>query len=86
MFGVIYSATVATFPKTIFVTAAGIILVALVLLCLLRPDEALRAKMQRRVRRDEAERGRSRISKDLGIGSPSLTASNSTPSSSSATH
>lgn len=67
IFGIVYTETVATFPKTIFVTAASITLVGLALLCLLRPDVALRAKLQRRARRaDEAERGRSRISKDIG--------------------
>lgn len=66
IFGLVYSSTVATFPKGIFVTAAGITFVAVALLCLLRPDVSVRAKVQRRVRReDEIERGRSRISKDL---------------------
>ncbi|KAI0683398.1 major facilitator superfamily domain-containing protein [Cytidiella melzeri] len=65
IFGMIYSSTVATFPKAIFVTAAGTLLVALVLIFFLRPDASLRVK--RRVRRDDdSERGRSRISKDLG--------------------
>ncbi|KAI0084119.1 MFS general substrate transporter [Irpex rosettiformis] len=65
MFGVIYSSTVANFPKAIFVTAACTLFTALILLSFLRPDVALRVK--RRVRQDdESERGRSRISKDLG--------------------
>ncbi|KAI0346310.1 MFS general substrate transporter [Trametopsis cervina] len=73
IFGMIYSSTVATFPKAIFVMAAGILLTALVLLCLLRPDVSLRVKQQRRSREDEElERGRSRISKDLGRSSPAL--------------
>ena len=69
IFGVVYSATVATFPKAIFATAAGITLVALALLCLLRPDVALRLRQQRRgLRREEVERGRSRARKELSIG------------------
>lgn len=85
IFGVVYSATVATFPKTIFATAAAITLVALALLCLLRPDVALRARQRQRMsRRDEIERGRSRARKDLGLrvasplvrqGSPSASSS-----------
>ena len=67
LFGIVYSSTVATFPKGIFVTAASVAFCAVVLLCLLRPDVALRARPQRRLRRDEeeVERGRSRVSKDL---------------------
>lgn len=79
IFGVVYSSTVATFPKAIFATAAGITLVALALLCLLRPDVALRMKQQRRAHREEVERGRSRVSKDLGISSPVLVAQSSVP-------
>ena len=68
IFGVVYAATVATFPKAIFATAAGIALTALVFLCLLRPDIALRARQRQRMsRRDEIERGRSRARKDLGL-------------------
>ena len=74
-----YGSTVATYPKAIFATAAGITLVALALLCLLRPDVALRVKQQRRIRREEAERGRSRVSKVLDLGSPTLPAQGSSP-------
>ncbi|KIP10989.1 hypothetical protein PHLGIDRAFT_21891 [Phlebiopsis gigantea 11061_1 CR5-6] len=77
IFGILYGSTVATYPKAIFATAAGITLVALALLCLLRPDVALRLKQQRRVRREEAERGRSRVSKVLDLGSPVLSAQGS---------
>lgn len=77
----VYSATVATFPKAIFATAAGISFVALALLYLLRPDVALRMKQQRRSRREEVERGRSRVSKDLGISSPVIIAYSSSPES-----
>ena len=73
IFGVVYSATVAQFPKAIFATAAAITLVALALLCLLRPDVALRLKQQRRgARREEVERGRSRARKDLTVSPPML--------------
>jgi hypothetical protein len=69
MFGMVYSSTVATFPKAIFVTAAGTLFMSFTLLCFLRPDVYLRAR--RRVRVDEErERGRSRVSKDLGRASP----------------
>ena len=83
IFGLVYSLTVATFPKAIFATAAGITCVALALLFLLRPDVALRMRQQRRgARRDEVERGRSRARKELSIGSPVLgqaSSSTSTP-------
>ncbi|EMD33326.1 hypothetical protein CERSUDRAFT_57074 [Gelatoporia subvermispora B] len=58
MFGLIYSETVAKFPKAIFATAAGILVVSTALLCMLRPDA--RARMDA-----EVERGRSRVSKDI---------------------
>lgn len=84
MFGVVYSATVATFPKAIFATAAAVTLVALALLCLLRPDAALRAKQRQRINRhDEIERGRSRVRKDLGLSSPPLSAGQNSASTSS---
>ena len=84
IFGIIYGSTVATCPKAIFATAAGITFVALALLCLLRPDVALRVKQQRRARREEAERGRSRVSKVLDLGSPLLAPQGSGSSSRSA--
>ncbi|EIN14738.1 MFS general substrate transporter [Punctularia strigosozonata HHB-11173 SS5] len=37
VFGVLYANTVGTYPKAIFVAAAGILFVALVLVCFLRP-------------------------------------------------
>lgn len=68
LFGLIYSETVAQYPKAIFVTAAGMITVALALLFLVRPDVG--RKVQRRSARAqmevEIERGRSRVSKDIG--------------------
>ncbi len=69
MFGLIYSETVATFPKTIFVVAAGILLFALVCMMLVRnPVDSFKGKglgKKKVYREDEVERGRSRISKDL---------------------
>jgi len=87
LFGLIYSTTVAKFPKAIFVTAAGIIFVAISLLFLLRPDMGIKPKSQRTrlTSAEEAERGRSRISKDLGRASFSSYGPPSPPSSSSST-
>jgi len=84
IFGVVYGATVGTFPKAIFATAAAITLVALALLCLLRPDVALRARQRQRMNRhDETERGRSRARKDLGVSTSSPFACQITSSASS---
>ncbi|KAI0706765.1 major facilitator superfamily domain-containing protein [Cerioporus squamosus] len=44
LFGIIYSGTVATFPKTIFAFAASMIFVSLVILFLLRPDAMLKPR------------------------------------------
>ncbi|RDX44016.1 hypothetical protein OH76DRAFT_1541666 [Lentinus brumalis] len=75
IFGLIYSGTVATFPKTIFAFAASMIFVALAILFLLRPEAML--KSRRKGKRVGAEpgaleahldipaRGRSRKSKDI---------------------
>ncbi|GJE85679.1 MFS general substrate transporter [Phanerochaete sordida] len=83
LFGVVYSATVATFPKAIFATAAAVTLIALALLCLLRPDVALRARQRQRANlREEIERGRSRVRKELTLStSPALGESSSGSSS-----
>ncbi|KAJ7101611.1 major facilitator superfamily domain-containing protein [Mycena crocata] len=79
LFGLIYSGTVATFPKAVFVTAMGILSAALVATLLVRsPLAEVKDKASMRRRRavppeDEEERGRSRVSKDLrgGYGSTS---------------
>ena len=51
IFGLVYSTTVAVFPKGIFVLAASIVLVSLVLLVFVRPhlvvDEHLRQQKQK---------------------------------------
>ncbi|KAJ7723459.1 major facilitator superfamily domain-containing protein [Mycena maculata] len=71
LFGLVYSGTVATYPKAVFATAIGILFVALAAMLLARsPLGDLKGKAPvRRRRRDaaeEEERGRSRVSKDLG--------------------
>lgn len=67
LFGLIYSGTVARFPKTIFITASGILTVALSCMFLVVSPLAKRAsgKGKKRAAIEEVERGRSRASKDL---------------------
>ena len=72
MFGTIYSKTVATYPKTIFVVAGSMALASIVVLLLLRPDALIKPRRKgKRVTpgaleaRVEPLRGRSRKSKDL---------------------
>ncbi|KAF5359873.1 hypothetical protein D9756_003450 [Leucocoprinus leucothites] len=63
MFGLVYSSTVAAMPKAIFMVAAGMLSVSLLLMLLVRnPVQKIGKK---RKRRGEGERGRSRVSKDL---------------------
>ena len=64
LFGLIYSTTVATFPKTIFTVAAVICVASLALLFMIRPDTARGKRKCARVEAD-IERGRSRVNKDL---------------------
>jgi len=74
LFGVIYSNTVASYPKAIFATAAGLVLLSIALTLFVRPDVSLSVhKMSRDSRRRLAEenRGRSRSSKDLRGGAAS---------------
>ncbi|KAJ7047886.1 major facilitator superfamily domain-containing protein [Mycena alexandri] len=82
LFGLVYSGTVATFPKAVFCTALGMLVLALTATLLVRSPLPLthnkgKAPAVRRQRRighgdEEAEaRGRSRRSKDLGYGSTS---------------
>ncbi|KAH9930091.1 uncharacterized protein B0H18DRAFT_995187 [Fomitopsis serialis] len=59
IFGLIYSETVATFPKAIFVAAGGFAFAAFICLSLIRPDAGVK------VRRRGDGRGRSRVSKDI---------------------
>ncbi|KAF7327804.1 hypothetical protein MKEN_00360200 [Mycena kentingensis (nom. inval.)] len=73
LFGLIYSGTVATYPKAVFVAAVGILVATLMALFLVRSPLAgtrsrLRGVSERRQRRiswEEEHRGRSRVSKDL---------------------
>ncbi|RPD54326.1 MFS general substrate transporter [Lentinus tigrinus ALCF2SS1-7] len=74
LFGIIYSNTVATFPKTIFAFAGSLVFVSLVVFILLRPDAMLKPHGKgKRVGAGPATleahldipRGRSRKSKDI---------------------
>ncbi|KAH0585168.1 hypothetical protein H2248_008424 [Termitomyces sp. 'cryptogamus'] len=69
LFGMVYSGTVATFPKAVFVTAGGLLVCALVLAFLVR-GPVVQEKKRNSTRISEErergrERGRSRVSKDL---------------------
>jgi len=69
LFGLIYSGTVAKYPKAIFVTAAGLLLGSLTMMISMRvlirrkSDGPAIGVKGKKARYDE--RGRSRISKDL---------------------
>lgn len=69
IFGLIYSGTVATYPKAIFTIAGGILVVALMAVMLVKnPVDLFKGKKSMRWVKDsdeEVERGRSRASKDL---------------------
>lgn len=71
LFGLVYSNTVARFPKAIFFVAAAILIYALVMVLLVRNPVRPSKKGKRVIwthsrRRDvQVERGRSRVSKDL---------------------
>jgi len=73
LFGLVYSETVAKYPKAVFILAAGILFVVFVLLMLIEKpsvvpgvDRVKKGKGKGRVRRYiDVERGRSRVSKDL---------------------
>lgn len=67
LFGLVYSATVAQHPKAIFILAAALLLTAIALLSLVRPQaQGAKVKRGNAVRAEvEIERGRSRVSKDL---------------------
>jgi len=63
LFGLIYSTTVAVFPKALFIAAAAICVISLALVFMIRPDAGTKGKRKRPW--VEVERGRSRVSKDL---------------------
>lgn len=72
LFGLIYSGTVAAFPKAIFVTAGGILVCSLMLVMLVRGPTMPRTgsvngkgKGKGKKKATGGERGRSRASKDL---------------------
>ncbi|KAJ7265904.1 major facilitator superfamily domain-containing protein [Mycena haematopus] len=82
LFGLIYSGTVAMFPKAVFVTAIGILFVALMATMFVRsPLIDVKGKLPARRQRtaEEEERGRSRASKDLRGGFGSTSGSGSSP-------
>lgn len=67
IFGLIYSETVGTFPKAIFVAAGCFAFAAFIFLSLIRPDAGIkvRRRVPRRLDDSGVERGRSRVSKDI---------------------
>ncbi|OAX35660.1 hypothetical protein K503DRAFT_722626, partial [Rhizopogon vinicolor AM-OR11-026] len=76
VFGVIYSSTVASFPKAVFGVACALVLVSIALTILVRSDVSLSMKPKKvkakgkaivkpNLRYQEISRGRSRVSKDL---------------------
>lgn len=73
LFGLIYGTTVAHYPKTIFITAAGILCLAIVLIFTLRPERQFKHLLAHAAAADgepdpaetDAERGRSRSRKDI---------------------
>ncbi|KAI0833783.1 major facilitator superfamily domain-containing protein [Trametes gibbosa] len=71
LFGIIYSETVAKYPTAIFAVAAGIIVIAIAVLCLIRPDASLKTRRKPKrltpgsIEAQVERRGRPRASKDL---------------------
>ncbi|KAG1729637.1 major facilitator superfamily domain-containing protein [Suillus paluster] len=49
LFGVIYSSTVASFPKAMFATAGGLVLLSIALTILIRPDVSLSVMKRKKV-------------------------------------
>ena len=81
LFGIVYTNTVASYPKTIFILATGLLFVSIVLLYLIRPDAGdIKGKRKRIRALAEDRRGRSRVSKDLRIGTSSDDGSSSVTS------
>ncbi|KAI0059215.1 MFS general substrate transporter [Artomyces pyxidatus] len=87
LFGLVYSSTVAQFPKAIFMVAASLVLVSFSMMLLIRPDpDAPLARItakgkgkSRRIVTPEPERGRSRVVKPVGDGSTRVVSGESTP-------
>ncbi|TBU42587.1 major facilitator superfamily domain-containing protein [Dichomitus squalens] len=73
LFGIIYSKTVATYPKAIYVVAGSMVFASFVILLLLRPDAPIKPARRKGKRvgpgaveaRVEPPRGRSRKNKDI---------------------
>ncbi|KIY64181.1 hypothetical protein CYLTODRAFT_358854 [Cylindrobasidium torrendii FP15055 ss-10] len=66
MFGLIYSSTVATYPKAVFAVAACVLVFGLVCLLLAQsPLQTFKKAKRRLADEEEAARGRSRVSKDV---------------------
>ena len=71
LFGLVYSESVATLPKAVFMLAASILVIGVLLMLLVKnpgkvPVVGQKGKTKGRSRRYlEVERGRSRVSKDL---------------------
>lgn len=65
----VYSVTVAAYPKAIFVVGGGLLVVSIAVLFLVRPPRVsgpVEVRVERRVEVDaERSRGRSRQSKDI---------------------
>lgn len=94
LFGLVYSTTVASFPRAIFVVAAGLILLSIILTFFIRTPGRVANRRKtttvpaaihitsKKARRwcEEENRGRSRVSKDLrgGAASPLYGATNNT--------
>ncbi|KAF8520540.1 major facilitator superfamily domain-containing protein [Gautieria morchelliformis] len=72
LFGAVYSLTVATYPKAIFMVGAGVMLVSMTVLLLIRPprvDVPIEIRVETQVEVDVGRtRGRSRKSKDIRSG------------------
>lgn len=94
LFGLVYSTTIASFPRAIFVVAAGLILLSIILTFFIRTPGRVANRRKtttvpaaihitsKKARRwcEEENRGRSRVSKDLrgGAASPLYGATNNT--------
>jgi len=69
IFGLVYSGTVAKFPKAIFTLAAGFLMcVLMIILCVrnpVRPAHPGQSKRRKNREGRDVERGRSRVNKDL---------------------
>ncbi|CCM04669.1 uncharacterized protein FIBRA_06855 [Fibroporia radiculosa] len=66
LFGILYSTTVAQYPKAIFVAAGCFAFLAMIFISLVRPDAGTKTKRRpRRLEDAEPERGRSRATKDI---------------------